>query len=99
MMNIVQNMNAMEMLSKRYWMKMSPCIVLLILEIFFEGRWFINVLTLICIDIKYFYTDLVSESATQAEIDHHLELGKQYLAKGQLSDALSHYHEAVGMFL
>lgn len=78
---------------------MSPCIVLLILEIFFEGRWFINVLTLICIDIKYFYTDLVSESATQAEIDHHLELGKQYLAKGQLSDALSHYHEAVGMFL
>lgn len=37
----------------------------------------------------------VSECATQAEIEKHLELGKQYLAKGQLGDALSHYHSAV----
>ncbi|XP_022900839.2 dnaJ homolog subfamily C member 3 [Onthophagus taurus] len=37
----------------------------------------------------------VSEAASQAEINNHLELGKQFLAKGQLSDALSHYHAAV----
>nr|CAH7761669.1 unnamed protein product [Callosobruchus chinensis] len=37
----------------------------------------------------------VSECMTQSEIDRHLELGKQYLAKGQLGDALSHYHLAV----
>ncbi|XP_065163703.1 dnaJ homolog subfamily C member 3 isoform X2 [Atheta coriaria] len=33
--------------------------------------------------------------ATQAEINNHLELGKQFLARGQLADALSHYHAAV----
>lgn len=38
-----------------------------------------------------------AESASsQAEIDRHLELGKQYLVSGQLSDALTHYHAAVG---
>lgn len=36
--------------------------------------------------------------ATQAEINNHLELGKQFLARGQLADALSHYHAAVGKF-
>lgn len=39
------------------------------------------------------------DSATKAEVDKHLELGKQYLAKGKLQDALTHYHEAVGKFL
>ncbi|XP_053978717.1 dnaJ homolog subfamily C member 3 [Hylaeus anthracinus] len=34
-------------------------------------------------------------SVTQLEIDRHLELGKEFLAKGQLQDALSHYHAAV----
>lgn len=41
---------------------------------------------------------LVTDSATQEQINYHLEMGKQYLAKGQLGDALSHYHEAVGKF-
>lgn len=36
--------------------------------------------------------------ASQAEIDRHLELGKQFLVHGQLSDALTHYHAAVGKF-
>lgn len=36
--------------------------------------------------------------ASQAEIDRHLELGKQFLVNGQLSDALTHYHAAVGKF-
>ncbi len=36
------------------------------------------------------------ECATQAEIEQHLNLGMQMLAKGQYSDALSHFHAAVG---
>ncbi len=36
------------------------------------------------------------ECATQQEIDQHLTLGMQMLAKGQYSDALSHFHAAVG---
>ncbi|XP_067615214.1 dnaJ homolog subfamily C member 3 [Eurosta solidaginis] len=31
----------------------------------------------------------------QADIENHLELGKKFLAIGQLSDALTHYHAAV----
>lgn len=38
----------------------------------------------------------VCNSATQADVDKHLELGKQFLAKGKLQNALTHYHEAVG---
>ncbi|XP_017784756.1 PREDICTED: uncharacterized protein LOC108568285 isoform X1 [Nicrophorus vespilloides] len=37
----------------------------------------------------------VCEAVSQAEISNHLELGKQFLARGQLSDALTHYHAAV----
>ncbi|CAH0557486.1 unnamed protein product [Brassicogethes aeneus] len=44
--------------------------------------------------IMELFIDL-SDCASQAEIDRHLELGTQYLVKGQLSDALSHYHSAV----
>lgn len=31
----------------------------------------------------------------QADIENHLELGKEFLARGQLADALTHYHAAV----
>ncbi|EDV93416.1 dnaJ homolog subfamily C member 3 [Drosophila grimshawi] len=34
-------------------------------------------------------------STNQADIDNHLEMGKDFLARGQLSDALTHYHAAV----
>ncbi|GJQ80860.1 putative dnaJ homolog subfamily C member 3-like [Trypoxylus dichotomus] len=37
----------------------------------------------------------VADSVSQAEVNNHLELGRQFLAKGQLADALSHYHTAV----
>ncbi|KAF5271325.1 hypothetical protein FQA39_LY08123 [Lamprigera yunnana] len=37
----------------------------------------------------------VTETATQREINNHLELGKQFLARGQLADALTHYHAAI----
>lgn len=39
---------------------------------------------------------VVSECASQAEVNKHLELGRDFLARGQLSDALTHYHAAVG---
>lgn len=35
-------------------------------------------------------------SVSQSEITKHLEYGREFLAKGQLQDALSHYHAAVG---
>ena len=34
--------------------------------------------------------------ATKAEVDQHLQMGMQLLAKGQYSDALSHFHSAIG---
>lgn len=36
--------------------------------------------------------------ASPADIENHLELGKDFLARGQLSDALTHYHAAVGKY-
>lgn len=60
---------------------------------FYNNLWFkiSPYLTLLILDLVLD----VSECATQAEINKHLELGKEYLARGQLSDALSHYHSAV----
>lgn len=37
-------------------------------------------------------------AVSQQEVDRHLELGKQFLVNGQLSDALTHYHAAVGEY-
>ena len=34
--------------------------------------------------------------ATHVEIEQHLEIGRKLLAAGQLAEALSHYHSAVG---
>lgn len=44
----------------------------------------------------FLYLFLVSECISQAEVNNHLELGKQFLARGQLGDALTQYHAAVG---
>ncbi|XP_058450318.1 dnaJ homolog subfamily C member 3 [Malaya genurostris] len=41
------------------------------------------------------FIDRAKSAATQAEIDRHLEMGRDLLARGQLSDALTHYHAAV----
>lgn len=38
-------------------------------------------------------------AASQQEVDRHLELGKHFLVNGQLSDALTHYHAAVGKLI
>ena len=37
--------------------------------------------------------------AGQSEVEQHLEMGKKLLAAGQLADALSHYHAAVGQYV
>jgi Flp pilus assembly protein TadD len=39
------------------------------------------------------------ECASKTDIDQHLSLGMQLLAHGQYSDALSHFHSAVGKSL
>lgn len=39
-----------------------------------------------------------AKSASQSEVNRNLEMGRDYLARGQLADALTHYHAAVGMF-
>ncbi len=37
-----------------------------------------------------------ASAASSQEVEQHLEMGKKMLAAGQLADALSHYHAAVG---
>lgn len=36
-----------------------------------------------------------SDSTSQSEVNKHLEMGRDLLSRGQLQDALSHYHAAV----
>ncbi|KAI5638608.1 dnaJ domain-containing protein [Phthorimaea operculella] len=55
------------------WNKITPCLVLLVLEVVLE----------------------FSECSSPGEVNRHLELGRDFLARGQLSDALTHYHAAV----
>jgi DnaJ family protein C protein 3 len=58
------------------------------------------------IDILSYFFILVSLSDlfifgavgdTSADVNEHLEKGKRLLATGQLSDALTHFHAAIGM--
>ncbi|KAJ1523681.1 hypothetical protein ONE63_001521 [Megalurothrips usitatus] len=37
----------------------------------------------------------VSDGASQAETSKHLEMGRDFLSRGQYQDALSHYHAAI----
>lgn len=62
-----------------------------------EGFWNLKLEDAYFICIK-FYVSAVDGKQTvpQAEIDKHLEMGRLMLSKGQLQDALSHYHAAVG---
>jgi len=41
----------------------------------------------------------VSSKLSASEVENHLEQGKKLLASGQLSDALVHYHAAVGKWI
>uniref|UniRef100_U5ET46 Putative dsrna-activated protein kinase inhibitor p58 n=1 Tax=Corethrella appendiculata TaxID=1370023 RepID=U5ET46_9DIPT len=45
--------------------------------------------------LELFFDGANSAKSSQAEIEKHLELGREFLARGQLSDALAQYHAAV----
>lgn len=83
--------------------KLAACLLLLLLELFMEGEStyiFHNIIFCCCCTILMFkYTSFqpgADASSTNQDINNHLELGKEFLARGQLSDALTHYHAAVG---
>lgn len=38
-----------------------------------------------------------AECGINADVEKQLEMGKKLLAAGQLADALSHFHAAIGM--
>lgn len=39
-----------------------------------------------------------AECGINAEVERELEMGKKLLAAGQLADALSHFHAAIGVY-
>ncbi|XP_015595178.1 dnaJ homolog subfamily C member 3 isoform X2 [Cephus cinctus] len=48
-----------------------------------------------CLLLVLLDLSLEAASVSQTEIERHLDLGRDFLAKGQFQDALSHYHAAV----
>lgn len=87
--------------------KLAACLLLLLLELFIEGEsnniYITIILYFLLLHLLMFkYTSLqpgAEASSTNQDINNHLELGKDFLARGQLSDALTHYHAAVGKCL
>lgn len=51
-----------------------------------------GVIAMIRSDEDSIFTDVLAD---KLGVDKHLELGKQFLAQGQLNDALFHYDEAI----
>jgi len=49
--------------------------------------------------LLFFCLTLGAECGVNADVEKHLELGKKLLAAGQLADALSQFHAAVGLYL
>lgn len=49
--------------------------------------------------LTYFFLFSGAECGVNADVEKHLELGKKLLAAGQLADALSQFHAAVGLYL
>ena len=47
----------------------------------------------------FFSLFLGAECGVNADVENHLELGKKLIAAGQLADALSQFHAAVGLYL
>uniref|UniRef100_A0A7E4VN23 J domain-containing protein n=1 Tax=Panagrellus redivivus TaxID=6233 RepID=A0A7E4VN23_PANRE len=53
------------------------------------GRWAVLCLQVFAIGSAY--------ASVAQEVEKHLELGKQFLGKGQFADALTHYHAAIDL--
>lgn len=56
---------------------------------------FENFHSLISFASKFFILYLVNGNVNPSEIEKHLELGKEMMARGQLQDALTHFHAAL----
>lgn len=70
----------------------------LVLELFLKGCWTnFNKITVIWVT-GIFYV-LAHSATSHSDIERHLELGRNMLARGQLADALTHYHAAVGKWI
>lgn len=55
----------------------------------------LTIVLIICFLFLEQSTPFVGAQSSQADIERHLEIGREFLARGQLQDALSHYHAAV----
>lgn len=78
--------------------KLATFLILLVLELFFDGK---NddptiVFNTLFNHLMFFLLIVGAEAASKAEIERHLELGRDLLQRGQLQDALVEYHAAVG---
>lgn len=56
---------------------------------------FLSIFFVIICNIKNIITFSGAETSSKAEVERHLEMGRDFLARGQLADALTHYHAAV----
>lgn len=66
--------------------------------------WIILFLYVFCIIILLIQKSIFvflegAECGINAEVEKQLEMGKKLLAAGQLADALSHFHAAIGVYL
>lgn len=52
-----------------------------------------------CLFFPFVFISLGAECGINAEAEKQLEMGKKLLAAGQLADALSHFHTAIGVYL
>ncbi|KAM3715964.1 DnaJ [Dirofilaria immitis] len=52
---------------------------------------------LIWIFMVFILRDITMIDCRQAEVSKHMEMGRQFLSKGQFADALSHYHAAIDL--
>ena len=50
-------------------------------------------------EFRIYFHFLKVVAGNKGGVEEHLEMGKKLLAAGQLADALSHYHAAVGKFI
>lgn len=73
------------------WEDLTLCIVL--------SLYAFGVIKLVIQNLDLFVVLQGAECGINAEVDKQLEMGKKLLAAGQLADALSHFHAAIGMYL
>lgn len=91
------NLHHRDILLGKMWISISAPVLMLIV-------WIILFLYVFCIIILLIQKSIFvflegAECGINAEVEKQLEMGKKLLAAGQLADALSHFHAAIGMYL